>query len=88
MDDAPVVRKVKTLFWPGQVVFLRVSEEPLPGMISATHVRLGGAIDHTVAWADREESIHYEAELSAEFVPDYARGEDEPEADVRAGGTD
>jgi hypothetical protein len=56
---------------PGDVVFLKIRTERIPGMVTAIHIYPGTA-SFMVCWAsDGRETCHYALELTPEFIPDY-----------------
>jgi len=55
----------------GDVVFLRVSGEKKPGMVTAVSFRPGGSRTYGVTWSGGTESWHHEIELSSEYVPEW-----------------
>lgn len=57
----------------GDVVYLRVADEPARGMVTAVQFAVNGGVLTRVSWSNRTETWHYEAELSTEYVPDFAR---------------
>lgn len=65
------IRKFESEFWFGDVVYLRVHDEPRKGMVSRVQLSPGGSVLYTVTWGDRTDSYHYAAELAAEYEPDF-----------------
>ena len=64
-------------YWFGDIVFLRVREERVRGMVTGVNIRPNG-ITYSVDWPSGYAS-HYEFELTSEFIPDFGDGP-EPEA--------
>jgi hypothetical protein len=54
----------------GEIVYLIVRRENVPGMICTCTVYPGG-VSYSVTWADNDSSTHYEMELTDTFTPDY-----------------
>jgi hypothetical protein len=64
---------VRAAYTFGTVVYLRVREKPVPGMVTAIVLR-PGSVSYVVTWGDSgDDATHYDFELSTEFIPDYAR---------------
>jgi hypothetical protein len=56
----------------GDVVFLRIRHERMPGMITGIYAK-PGSVSYGVTWANTgAETTHYTFELAAEFIPDYS----------------
>lgn len=72
--DVPVMRRFKTMFWPGDIVYLKVRPDQMPGMVTVVHIPPAG-ITYNVSWADGAETTHYEMELTREFTPDFGQGD-------------
>lgn len=56
----------------GDIVYLRVATERSPGMITGILIRPTGK-SYWVSWCDATETLHYDIELTSEFVPEYAQ---------------
>ena len=69
---------MKFEFELGDIVFLRVKEDRVAGMVTVVSVRPGHVL-YGVSWASSpgSESFHYAMELTSEFVPQYDTYEDE-----------
>jgi hypothetical protein len=53
----------------GDIVYLRIREERVAGMVTAIHLYPTGKT-YGVSWADDgQESVHYALELDTEFAP-------------------
>ena len=71
MDSTPPLRKIRSAFWLGDIVYLRVRDERVRGMVTTVLVYSSGQ-SYGVTWGDSvEEVTHQEMELTAEFVPDF-----------------
>jgi hypothetical protein len=57
----------------GDVVYLRMAGERRPGMVTGYLVNPMLVLMYRVAWGDATETMHYEIELTGEYVPDFAR---------------
>lgn len=68
----PQIRKIETLYWFGDIVYLRVADEECRGMITRVEILPGNAIRYEVAWGGETE-WKYEMELTTEYVPDYVK---------------
>lgn len=66
-----MIRNIETRYWPGDVVYLRVNGECVPGMITRLAIVPNGAHSYAVTWRGANETWHYECELTSEYVPDY-----------------
>jgi hypothetical protein len=55
----------------GDIVFLRVERERIPGMVTGFSVRANGNLSYSVTWAGRSESYHYAMELTTDYIPQY-----------------
>lgn len=64
---------VRSRFRFGDVVYLKVREEPVKGMVTAVCIRT--SVSYFVTWSNCTETCHADCELSAEFIPDYQRAE-------------
>lgn len=67
------LRKIKVELWHaiGEIVYLRVRDEQIKGMVTAAHVFESG-ITYSVCWGDDgNETSHYAFELTSEFSPDF-----------------
>lgn len=56
----------------GDVVYLRLRDEPQRGMVTRVEFRGSGAF-FEVSWGSAISSWHYAIELSSEFVPDFVK---------------
>ena len=63
-------RTISTLYWLGDLVYLRVNDEPKPGMITRVTFAASGSYIFAVTWRGGTETWHFECELTAEYVPD------------------
>lgn len=71
MNEPSPFRKVRTAFWLGDTVYLRVRDERVRGMVTTVPLFSGGQ-SYDVTWGDTvSEVTHQEMELTAEFVPDF-----------------
>jgi hypothetical protein len=70
--DTPIAaRMIRTAYWLGDVVYLRVRTDRIPGLIAGIVIRPGTLI-YIVCWGNSgAETWHYEIELTAEYVPDF-----------------
>ncbi len=73
-------RTIEALYWLGDVVYLRVNEERKPGMVTCVSVVAHGALCYRVGWRGGADSIHYECELTSEYVPNYDTADSQREA--------
>ncbi len=70
--------KLQTEFWVGDVVYLRVADEPMRGMVTSVNIRQA-MVTFEVTWGTTAASWHHAMELSLEYVPDFM----DREADAR-----
>ena len=63
---------IKTNYWFGDTVYLRVNEDKKKGMVVGIHLRPGSQTSYSVCWAGGTETCHYEMELTSEYIPEYA----------------
>jgi hypothetical protein len=56
----------------GDVVYLRVRDEPVRGMVVRLTYFPGGFL-YGVTWGNGNDTFHYGIELSTQYVPDYAK---------------
>jgi hypothetical protein len=56
----------------GDVVYHRLVEDRFPGMVTYLLIKPIGVV-YGVTWPNRQETQHYEIELSSEYVPDYGQ---------------
>ena len=61
---------VEVAFEIGDVVFLRMREERLGGLVTRFMVGRGG-VTYAVTWGNGSETWHYAFELSIEHIPDF-----------------
>ncbi len=61
---------VEVAFEIGDVVFLRMREERIGGLVTRFAVGAGG-VTYAVAWGTGQETWHYALELSVEHIPNY-----------------
>lgn len=73
-----MIRSIDTHYWLGDIVYLRMADEPRRGMIACVLARLGGSFIYDVAWGNAQETRHYAEELSREFVPVFTETTTEP----------
>ncbi|WP_165231393.1 hypothetical protein [Aquisphaera insulae] len=59
-------------FGVGDIVYLRIDDEPTRGMVTGVSVTATAELYH-VLWPNRSETRHYDIELAGEFVPEYER---------------
>jgi hypothetical protein len=60
----------------GDVVYLRLRLEKIPGMVTGMYLRPTGN-SFIICWGkDANETTHYAFELTREFVPDYLAAND------------
>lgn len=57
---------------PGDVVFLRLRRDRLPGLVTEVAFRPDSAPLYEVSWGDGGVSHHWGPELAVEYEPDYA----------------
>ena len=67
-----VTRHVETLYWIGDIVYLRTRTDKIAGMVTTVSVRPNGLL-YCVGWGTGTETWHYEMELTAEYVPDFGQ---------------
>jgi hypothetical protein len=67
--DGPTRRALHLPYAFGQVVYHRMSGDKSPGMVTGFHVRATSVLV-AVTWSDRQESSHYDFELTTELNPD------------------
>jgi hypothetical protein len=65
-----VSRTIETKYWLGDVVYLRVNDECKPGMVTGVNIRPSGTL-YAVTWRGGSENLHFELELTGEYVPDF-----------------
>lgn len=65
----PQARKVETLYWLGDIVYLRVAGKECKGMITAVAIMDCGT-KYEVSWP-AETDWRHAMELTTEYVPDY-----------------
>lgn len=58
---------VRSRFRVGDVVYLKVCDEPKRGMVTGICIR--SEVIYYVTWSNCTETVHHDCELSAEFVP-------------------
>ena len=63
-------RDVQTAYWFGDVVFHRIKEEKVRGMITGINLKPVGAT-FLVMWADGKELWHFDFELTNEYLPEF-----------------
>ncbi len=71
-------RTIESAYWIGDVVYLRVADEPLRGMI--TQVMFAGdnsQASYNVYWGDKSSTWNFGMELTTEYIPEYARTDNE-----------
>lgn len=61
---------VQVAYGLGDIVFLRVAEERIAGMVTSISVRPGHVI-YMVSWDGGLDTYHYEMELTSEFVQSF-----------------
>lgn len=59
------------MFGIGDVVYLRIRQEKVAGMVTGFNFRPDG-IGYYITWEDASERMHYAFELSSEYVPEYS----------------
>lgn len=78
----PYEAKVTLQHWLGDIVFLRVSPERQPGMVTGIWIGIGEA-RYEVTWGHDLSSVHYSMELASEYIPeDWPHEGDEEEEDA------
>lgn len=55
----------------GEIVFLRVRDEPEPGMVTGFCCALNNCLTYYVSWPSGQELRHFAQELTREFIPSY-----------------
>lgn len=60
----------------GEVVYLKLADEPKPGMICRISILPGGEAYH-VTWGDYAETTHYAMELTRERPSGFGKPDDE-----------
>lgn len=71
MSDATTNRTIQTRYWLGDVVYLRVNGEQIPGMVTRLTMTVSGSVTYGVTWRGGSETWHFDAELTTEYVPDF-----------------
>ncbi len=66
----PVRKHPDAKFWIEDIVYLKVAREKSPGIITRVSITQA-QIAYEVQW-DGCCTVHYDFELSTEFVPDYS----------------
>lgn len=61
----------ESVFTNGQVVYLDMATEAMPGKIVAVIFAAGGSVIYRVTWADHSTADYYEVELVDEFSPHF-----------------
>lgn len=64
-------RTINTTYWLGNVVYLRVNDDAVRGMVTSVCITASGAYVYSVTWRGGSETRHYECELTSEYVPDF-----------------
>lgn len=77
---AAISRTVVSLYWIGDIVFLRVNDERKRGMVTRVNIVAHDAVSYGVTWCGGSETWHYECELTAEYLPDFSTIESSGEA--------
>jgi hypothetical protein len=54
----------------GDVIYLRVRDDALRGMITSITLTPGCPI-YFIKWGDGSSSTHYEIEITTEYIPDF-----------------
>ena len=72
-------RTIETLYWHGDIVYLRVDDCCRRGMVTRVTFSPGATPLYLVTWPGGGETSHYEVELSSEYVPDYVQ-QDQPQS--------
>lgn len=57
----------------GDVVYLRLRDEPQRGMVTRVEFRANGGAFFEVSWGSATSSWHYAVELTNEYVPDFVK---------------
>jgi hypothetical protein len=63
-------REINAKFWFGDIVFLKVAQDRNPGMVTGVILRGNNSTTYEVTW-DGGVTLHYDMELTTEFVPDW-----------------
>lgn len=64
-------RTIKPAYWIEDIVFLRVSAERKQGMVIGIMIRPGDTYVYEVQWDGGFENVHYEIELTKEFIASF-----------------
>lgn len=79
MSERPLVTQrvghceVTAEFGIGDVVYLKLARERLPGFVTAIQIDMA-AVRYRASWGDYSDTWHFGFELSRDYVPDYASG--------------
>lgn len=57
-------------YWIGDVVFMRVREDRIAGMVTGIFIRPTSEC-YEVTWSNGSAATYYSCELTREYVPDY-----------------
>lgn len=68
MPDRSIPRTICPAYWFGEVVFLKVADDPECGMVTKITILPNDCYLFTISWADGNDSAHYDFELAAEPV--------------------
>jgi hypothetical protein len=72
-------------YWCSDVVYLRVCDEAMRGMVTSVNIHQNDTVTYLVMWANKTETWHYDCELSSEFLPNYgeAQSAEKTEGDAK-----
>lgn len=70
------LRQRAPTFWIGANVFLTNADEPIKGVIISV-IFTDRSERYEVGWPSAESTVHYEFELTTEFIPNFPQNEDE-----------
>lgn len=62
---------IESAFEIGDVVFLRMRQDHVGGIITRLMVFGAGEVSYSVSWGNGQDSWHYAMELSTEYVPNF-----------------
>lgn len=69
-DTETVARDIKTAYWIGDTVYLRLRADRIPGLVTGVQFYPGNYM-YCITWGTGTDTRHYELELTTEYMPDY-----------------
>ena len=70
-----MIHRIESEFWFGDIVYLKVCDEPDRGMVCGVNLRPGNMVTFAIQWGSAI-GEHYGFELTREFVPQYPKSEE------------